>query len=108
VTAGKQAAGSSSSVAAGKQAAVTMSHPYLMSASQVQPDILVSFGPETEKVIEALGLPDTLHAVCANIKLNFLTKRWARVLTEEGHITEEDAEAIVQAMLLYVSCISNM
>ena len=85
-----------------------MSRLYLTSASQVQPDILVSFSPETETVIEALGLPGTLHAVCTNIKLNFLTKRWARVLTEEGHITKEDAEAIVQAMLLDVSCISNM
>lgn len=85
-----------------------MSHPYLFSASQGVADVLVSFGPETEKAIETLGLPDMLHTLCITIKQRFLTKRWALILTEEGHISMEDAEAILEAMLSDVSCISNV
>ncbi|KAG1883667.1 hypothetical protein F4604DRAFT_1920175 [Suillus subluteus] len=98
---------SSSSVAASKKPAYMPSHP--TPTSQVQPDgVLVSFGPETKKVIETLGLPDTLHAICAKIKLSFLTKQWALVLMDEGHINMENAEVIAEAMLLDVSCISDV
>ncbi|KAG1859682.1 hypothetical protein F4604DRAFT_1684637 [Suillus subluteus] len=93
-------ASSSSSMTVGKQPASTiMSCPYLFSASQGVPYVLILFGPETEKAIETLRLPDTLHAICIEIKQRFLTKQWALMLTEEGHISMEDAEAISEAML---------
>lgn len=64
----------------------------------------MAFGPETEDVIDALGLPDTLHATCASIVKVSLPKRWATKLTEQASLSLEHAEAIAEAMIQDVGC----
>ncbi|KAG1798263.1 uncharacterized protein HD556DRAFT_1440600 [Suillus plorans] len=66
---------------------------------RVQHEVLRSFGPETEEVIDTLGLPDTLHTICANIEKASLPKRWVAKLMEEAGLSMEQAEAISEAML---------
>ncbi|KAG2117376.1 uncharacterized protein F5147DRAFT_768751 [Suillus discolor] len=66
---------------------------------RVQHEVLRSFGPEMEEVINTLGLPDTLHTICANIEKASLPKWWVVKLTEEAGFSVEQAEAISEAML---------
>lgn len=75
---------------------------------RVQHEVLRSFGPEMEEVIDTLGLPDTLHTICANIEKASLPKRWVEKLMEEASLSIEQAEAISEAMLQdagFFSCV---
>ncbi|KAG0691757.1 hypothetical protein DFH29DRAFT_1010267 [Suillus ampliporus] len=53
-----------------------------MSPLWVQHKVLMLFGPETEEIIDALGLPDTLHTICTSIVKASLLKQWVVKLTE--------------------------
>ncbi|KAG1871680.1 hypothetical protein F4604DRAFT_1681473 [Suillus subluteus] len=82
---------------------------HLMSPLQVQHHkVLVSFSPQMEEVIEGLGLSDTLHMICASIAKGPLPKQWVVKLTEQASLSMEEAEAIVEAMLLDAGFISHV
>lgn len=61
--------------------------------------VIIPFGSETMTILESLGYPDNFHRLCHQICNQHLTKRWAVKLKEEANISQEDAEAIVDAML---------
>jgi hypothetical protein len=61
--------------------------------------VVVPFGSETMTILETLGYSDSFHRVCHQICDQHLTKRWVVKLKEEANISQEDAGAIVDAML---------
>ncbi|KAG0704164.1 hypothetical protein DFH29DRAFT_873948 [Suillus ampliporus] len=69
------------------------------SASLSNNSVIIPFGSETMTILESLGYPDTFHRLCHQICDQHLTKRWVVKLKEEANISQQDAEAIVDAML---------